>query len=79
MNNNKKRTYWLGQTKRRYTHIWPKAIRDGIFCRFLRDDCRMEAAGDVISSKGVDEAGMDVRVKFGDTRLNSGQIIRWEQ
>ena len=36
----------------------------------------MEAAGDVISSIAVDWVGMNVRVKFGVSTLNSGRIIR---
>ena len=35
------------------------------------DKCRPEGADDVISSVAVDKVGIDIRVKFGDSTLNS--------
>ena len=39
------------------------------FSNFDKD--RQEVASDVISSLAVEKVGIDVRVKFGDSRLNS--------
>ena len=39
------------------------------------DNCRLEVAGDLMSGVPVDKFGVDVRVKFGNSRLNSGRII----
>ena len=38
--------------------------------------CRQEVADDVVSDVAVDYVGMGVRVKFGDSMLNSGRIIQ---
>ena len=36
----------------------------------------VEVADDVIFDVAVDQVGMDVHVKFGDSTLNHSQIIR---
>ena len=55
----------------------PKAVGVGIFCCFSNfDKCRLEVAYDVISSVPVGSVGMDVLVKFGESMLNRGLIIR---
>ena len=71
-------TNWLGQAKRHATKIRPEAVGSGIFgCFFsIFAYCRTKAAGDVTSGVAVDQVSADVRVKCGDSRLNSGQIIR---
>ena len=57
--------------------IQPKAVGGGTFERFLNfHKCRPEVAGDVISRRSVESAGMDVRAKFDDSRLNNGRIMR---
>ena len=44
---------------------------------FSRHNCRLEVVGDAISGVVVvDQVGVDIRVKFGDSRLNRGPIIR---
>ena len=55
-----------------------KAVGCGIFSRFSNLDklFRPEAGGDVISSVALDYVGTDVPAGFGDSRLNSGRIIR---
>ena len=40
------------------------------------DKCRPEVAGDVISGAALVYVRVDVRAKFGDSRLNNGRIIR---
>ena len=45
------------------------------FLPFLRNNCRLEVPGDVISGVTLDFVGMDVCVKYGDCRLNVGWII----
>ena len=40
------------------------------------DNRSPEVAGDVITCAALDYVGMDVNGKFGDSRLNSGRIIR---
>ena len=70
--------YWnyIKDVKRRATKSRPKAVGSGILSRFLNfDKCRSEVAGDVISGVAVESVGMDVRVTFGESVLNSGQII----
>ena len=39
------------------------------------DNCRPQIASDVISGVSLGYVGVDVRAKFGDSRLNSGRII----
>ena len=39
-------------------------------------ECRPDVAGDVRSGMTIESVGMDVRAKFGDSRLNGGRIIR---
>ena len=66
----------VGQANRRATKIRPKAVGSSIFgCFPSFDKCRSEVAGDVISSVAVEYIGMDVRVTFGESGLNSGRII----
>ena len=54
--NNMKPTNWLGQKKFCATKIQPKAVAGGIFGRFFSnfDNCRLQAAGDVISDVAVE-------------------------
>ena len=59
----------MGQANRSASRIQPKAVNCGI----IGDKCRPEVAGDVMS--GVDQVGVDVHVKFGDSLLNSGRLI----
>ena len=40
------------------------------------DECIPEVVGDVISGAVIEWVGMDVRVEFGASRLNSDRIIR---
>ena len=40
------------------------------------DECRSEAAGDVISGMTLDYVGTDVSASLGDCRLNSARIIQ---
>ena len=61
----------------RQTRIRPKAVGgsfSAVSSKF--EKCRLEVADDVISGLAVDQVSMDVHVKFGDSMLNSGQIIR---
>ena len=53
-----------------------KAVECGIFGRFSNlDKCQLEAAGDVISGKALDNVGTDDPAGFGDSRSNTGRII----
>ena len=77
----KKPTNWRGQERYRATKIRSNsnAVVGGciftvFFSNFIK--CRIEVAGDVISSGTVDYVGMDAGVKFGDSTLNTGGIIR---
>ena len=66
---NKKFTNWLSQAKRSATKIRPKAVGGGIFgCLSNFDNCRLEVTSDVTSSTAVERVGMDVCVKFNDSR-----------
>ena len=56
------------------TKIRPKAIFRCFFSKF--DKCRPEVADDVISSGAIDQNSRDIRVKFSDSTLNKGLIIR---
>ena len=59
------------------SEIRAKAIGGGILDSFSNfDKCRSEVAGDVISSVAIEYVGMDIHVKFCDSRLNNGQTIR---
>ena len=52
--------------------IRPKAVGCSIFGHFPNfDKCRPEIADDVISGMTLGYVGVDVRAKFGDSRLNS--------
>ena len=54
-----------------------KAVGGGISAVFSNfEKCRPGVADAVISSVALDQVGMDVRVKFGDSTLNRGLIIR---
>ena len=45
----------------------------GFFGRFSNfDNSRPELAGNIISGAAVNKVSMDVRAKFGDSRLNRG-------
>ena len=73
---NKKPNKWLDQIKRHAAIIRRKTVIGRIIGRFSNfDKCRPEVAGDVILNAAVDKVGMNIRVKFGDCRLNSGRII----
>ena len=73
----KKLTNRVDVAKRSDTKIRPKAVGDGIFgCVSNFDKCRLKVTGEVISFVAIVQVGMDVCVKFGDSRLNSCQIIR---
>ena len=39
------------------------------------EKCPQEVADDVLSSVAVEQVGIDVHIIFGDSMLNSGQII----
>ena len=45
-----------------------------VFSNFHK--CRPEVAGDVLSGVEVEWVGVDVRAKFGDSRLNSDRVNR---
>ena len=49
-----------------------RAITKQLLC----DNFRPEAASDVISGVGVEQVGMKVRVKFGDSMSNRYRDIR---
>ena len=49
---------------------------EAIFRVFFRDDFRPDVFSDVISFLAVDQVGMDVRIKFGDSRSNRSRDIR---
>ena len=68
---NKRTNNWLDQAKRCTIKIQPTAVGKRHFQPFFLnfDKCRPKVAGDVISGVAVDKVGMDVRVKFGDSRL----------
>ena len=55
--------------------IPPQAVGSGIFDSFSLY-FRPEVDNDVISSVTVDYVGLDVRVKFGDSRSNGSRNIR---
>ena len=44
--------------------------------RYIRDNFRPEAVGDVMSGVAVQQFGVDVTVKFGDSRSNGSRYIR---
>ena len=55
----------------------PNSAVGGIFCRFSNFyKWRPKVAGDVMSGVALVYVGVDVCAKFGDSRLNSGRIIR---
>ena len=62
----------------RSEEIRRKTVEGGICDRFYFyfDKLQLGVARDVMSSTVLAHGGMDVRGKFGDSRLNSGQIIR---
>ena len=51
------------------------AIARAITKQLLSDNFRPEVVNDVISGVDVEEVGMNVRVKFGDSRSNSSGDI----
>ena len=66
---NQKPTNWLGQVNAVPQKLDPKAVGGGISAVFELRQIPPGSSSDVIS------AVMDVRVKFGGSRLNSGRII----
>ena len=48
--------------------IQPEAVGEGIFDGFFRDNIRPEVITDIIFNVAVELSGVDVRVKFGDSR-----------
>ena len=61
----------LGQAKRRFTKIGPKAVGSGISTVFSNfDTYQLEAAGDVISGATVEWVDTDVPIKLGDSWSN---------
>ena len=67
----------MGQAKRRDNKIRPKAPGNdtsAVFSNFQK--CQPEVDEDVISGLAVDYVGMNVRVKFDDSKLNIDRIIR---
>ena len=44
--------------------------------QLLRDNFRLEVSSDVISGMDVEQVGMNVRVKSGDSRSNRARDIR---
>ena len=64
----------------RFLEIPPETVGGGIFDRFRNfDNCQSEVASDVISGIAVQYVGVDVCVKFGESRLNHSQDIRLPQ
>ena len=60
----------VGQAKHCATKIRAKATGSGIFGSFPNfDNCRLEVAGDVMSSVAVHYFGMDVRSTSGESGL----------
>ena len=69
----------MGQAKRRAFNFNPKqAVGDGSLAGFFfaTTASRTEMADDVISCAVIHSVGLNVCVKFGDSMLNMGQIIR---
>ena len=54
----------------------PKAIGDGIFDSFFRDNFLPEVASGLISGVAVEFVGVDLNVKCGDSRSNRSRYIR---
>ena len=66
----------MGQANRCATKIQPKAVGGGIFGRILKSgNCRLEVSDNVISGAAVGWVGVDVRVKFDDSTLNSAELF----
>ena len=57
--------------------IPPIPVKGGIFDSFFHYNFRPEVGNDVISGVTVYYVGVDVRVKFGDSRSNVYRDIRW--
>ena len=49
---------------------------DTVFSTVFRYNFRLEVDNDVISGMAVDNVGMNVRIKFGEARLNDFRGIR---
>ena len=49
---------------------------EAAFLSFFRDNFRPEVASDIISGLSVDEVGLDVFVKFGDSRSSPSRNSR---
>ena len=52
------------------------SLQRGHFKQYFRDNFQPEVVSDVISGVGVESVGMDVRVKFGDSRSHGFRDIR---
>ena len=70
---NKKPTNWSIKANRRAIKSRQKPVGGGSIVGRLFElpYCRLEEAGDVMSGVAADQAGVDVGVKFGDSRANS--------
>ena len=72
----------LGETPRRlirkrYRYSSRRKLEDAFDIETSNHDkCQPEAGGDVISGMALDYVGTDIPASFGDSWLNSGQIIR---
>ena len=56
--------------------ISPEAVRGGISDGFFHYNFQQEVVSDVISGLDLEQVGMDVSVKFGDSRSNGSRDIR---
>ena len=67
---------WAGKPQPHYNSV--QSHRRWNFRPFFLtfEKCRPEVADDVKSGSTIDKVGMDARVKFSDSRLDSDQIIR---
>ena len=55
--------------------ILPEAVGGGIFDCFFSYNFRPEADNEVISDTAVDYVGLNVRIKFGESRSNGFREI----
>ena len=60
--------FWKNWTRRR--------LRPGIFDSFFRNNFLPEVVSDIISGLAIEYVGLDVPVKFGDSRSNHSRYIR---
>ena len=59
----------------RSREVPPEVVGGVIFGGFFRDDFRLEVVSDVMSGTGVEYLGVEVFVKFGDSRSNGSRDI----